>query len=180
METHRPGYQPLISNNAFPVLPPACWLGGTQRGSCKGGMQPLPSTSPRPPYTPNSGGAVARGRSAPVAPCAAGLGVDLDGLGQQRGLLLASLLQRGGSSAETTWDSWEGTFILCLLAMEGTAQGPSPPPLQEGGGGGEGRGCIRERKSWHKASLPIISFPASFVRRQLQVGISKSPSPPLE
>lgn len=157
METHRPGYQPLISNNAFPVLPPACWPGGTQRGSCKGGMQPLPSTSPRPPYTPNSGGAVARGRSAPVAPCAAGLGVDLDGLGQQRGLLLASLLQRGGSSVETTWDSWEGTFILCLLAMEGTAQGPSPPPLQEDGGG-EGRGCIRERKSWHKASPRLFLF----------------------
>lgn len=161
METHRPGYQPLISNNAFPVLPPACWLGGTQRGSCKGGMQPLPSTSPRPPYTPNSGGAVARGRSAPVAPCAAGLGVDLDGLGQQRGLLLASLLQRGGSSAETTWDSWEGTFILCLLAMEGTAQGPSPPPLQEGGGGG-GEGVYPGEKELAQSLSPDYFFSGLF------------------
>lgn len=177
METHRPGYQPLISNNAFPVLPPACWLGGTQRDSCKGGMQPLPSTSPRPPYTPNSGGAVARGRSAPVAPCAAGLGVDLDGLGQQRGLLLASLLQRGGSSVETTWDSWEGTFILCLLAMEGTAQGPSPPPLQEGGGGRGGGVSGRERAGTKPLSRLFLFRPLLFAGSSKLEFLSPPPHP---
>lgn len=178
METHRPNYQPLISNNAFPVLPPACWPGGTQRGSCKDGMQPSPSTSPRPPYTPNGGGTAARGRSAPKAPRTAGLGVDLDGFGQQRGLLLASFLQRGGSSAETTWDSWEGTVILCLLCNGGDSPGtlPTAPP----GVGGVGVGVYPGEKELAQSLSSIISFPASFVLRQLQVGISKPSSPPLE
>lgn len=80
--------------------------------------------------------------------------MDLDGFGQQRGLLLASFLQRGGSSVETTWDSWEGTLILC----NGGGQPRDPPHRPSRSGGRGGWECIRERKSWHKASPRLFLF----------------------